>query len=69
MLCIIGTGTTILPGSILEEGAAIGAMSLVKGKVEPWSIWGGIPCKPIKERLKNPLKMEKEYFSVNKEEN
>ena len=67
--CIIGTGTTILPGSILEEGAAIGAMSLVKGKVEPWSIWGGIPCKPIKERLKNPLKMEKEYFSVNKEEN
>ena len=67
--CIIGTGTTILPGSILEEGAAIGAMSLVKGKVEPWSIWGGLPCKPIKERLKNPLKMEKEYFSVNKEEN
>ena len=54
---IVGSGSTILPGSIIEEGVAIGAMSLVKGKTEPWSIYCGIPCKKIKERSKKLLEL------------
>lgn len=53
---IIGTGASILPGTVIEEGCAIGAMSLVKGKTEPWGIYAGCPIKFIKERRKDMLK-------------
>ncbi len=47
---IIGTGSTILCGSTLGEGTSVGAMSLVKGMLEPWYIYAGVPCKKIKPR-------------------
>ncbi len=59
---IIGTGCTVLPGSVLEEGAVMGAMSLVKGTVASWSIVAGIPAKKIKNRLQDLLKLEKEFL-------
>lgn len=46
----IGTGSTILPGAILSEGSAIGAMSLVKDTLEPWFIYVGVPCLKLKRR-------------------
>lgn len=52
---IIGAGTSILPGVTIEEGCAIGAMSLVKTNTEPWGIYAGIPVKLIKKRSKNML--------------
>ena len=52
---IIGTGTSILPGVDIGEGCAIGAMSLVKKSCKSWGIYGGIPCKFIKERSKRLL--------------
>lgn len=48
----VGTGSTILPGVVLEEGTAVGAMSLVKSSLEGWKIYVGIPCKAIGERSK-----------------
>ena len=54
---IIGTGTSILPGVIIEEGCAIGAMSLVKSSTEPWGIYAGIPLEYIKPRNKEMLKL------------
>ena len=59
--CIVGTGSTILPGVILGEGTAVGAMSLVKNDTEPWKIYAGIPCVVKKERMKEPLRLEAEY--------
>ncbi len=53
---VVGTGSTILPGAILPDGVAIGAMSLVKTKLDPWAIYAGIPCKKIKERTKKLLR-------------
>ena len=35
---IIGSGCVILPGSIIEEGAAVGAQALVKGRLSSWTI-------------------------------
>ena len=43
----IGAGTKILKGSKIKTGAVIGAMSLVKGNIEEYSINVGIPCKKI----------------------
>lgn len=52
---LIGTGCTVLPGSIIGEGSAIGAMSLVKSPLDEWGIYAGIPCRRIKEREKGIL--------------
>lgn len=62
---IIGTNCTILPGVVLEEGASIGAMSLVKNDIPAWTINAGIPCRVIKERSKKLL----DYAQLHKTEN
>ena len=46
----IGAGVKVLKGSYISEGAVIGAMGLVNGFVEPYSINVGIPVKKISER-------------------
>jgi len=48
----IGAGCILLPKIILNEGVAIGAMSLVNKDAEAWTIYAGIPAKPIKIRSK-----------------
>ena len=52
----IGSGSIILPDLIINEGVAIGAMSLVKKSIEEWSIYGGNPLKFIKKRKKGLLR-------------
>ncbi len=59
---IIGTGTTILPAVLIGEGAAVGAMSLVKESLEPWGIYVGIPCKMIRDRKRDLLNLETEFL-------
>jgi galactoside O-acetyltransferase len=58
---VVGTGSTILPGVTLNEGAAIGAMSLVKTDVEEFTICIGIPAKEIKKRSKKILEVENKF--------
>ncbi len=58
---IIGSGCIILPGVRLEEGTALGAMSLCKQSTQPWKIYAGIPAKIIKDRSRELLKYEKEF--------
>ena len=55
---IIGSNSVILPGASIGEGCAIGALSLVKGIVEPWYIYGGNPLVQIKKRSKKLLDEE-----------
>ncbi|MBO7573837.1 MAG: acyltransferase [Bacilli bacterium] len=59
---IVGLHSVILPNAYLAEGVALGAMSLLAKPTEPWGIYVGIPCKRIKERLKDCLEMEKEIY-------
>lgn len=49
--CWLGANVTILKGSVIEDGAVIGAKSLVKGTINENTINVGIPCKQIKERV------------------
>ncbi len=60
---LVGSGSTILPGTILEEGVSIGAMSLVKNNCKSFTIYAGIPVKQIKPRLKNIIELEKNFLS------
>ena len=46
----IGTGSVVLPGGILGDGTAVGAMSLIKDNLKPWSVYVGVPCRFLKER-------------------
>jgi dTDP-4-amino-4,6-dideoxy-D-glucose acyltransferase len=50
---VVGTGSTILPGVILEDGCAVGAMSLVNKSFAPNSIIVGIPARLVKQRKEN----------------
>jgi len=59
---IVGAGSVILPGVILHEGSAIGAMSLVKDSMPEWMICVGIPAKPVKKREKTIIELEKELL-------
>ena len=55
---IIGCGATILPGVILEEGVAIGAMSLVQMNCKSNMIYTGNPLKKLIPRSKDYKKLE-----------
>lgn len=48
--CWLGANVTVLKGSIINNGAVVGAKGLVKGEVEAYSINVGIPCKKLKYR-------------------
>lgn len=54
--CSTGTGTIIMPGVTIGEGAIIGAGSLVTKDVPPWTIAMGRPAKVIKEIPQRSMK-------------
>ena len=60
---IIGAATTIIGPCTIGEGSSIGSMSLVFKDLAPWKIFAGIPAKPIKERSKKLLELEKELIT------
>jgi acetyltransferase-like isoleucine patch superfamily enzyme len=62
---IVGAGSIIMPGVTLNEGTAIGAMSLIRKTTDEWSIYVGNPAKRIKSRKKDLLNMEKHYLEIN----
>lgn len=60
---IIGAGSVILPGTIIPEGVAIGALSLVRGALEPWTIYAGAPARKIRPRSRELLQRGAELIS------
>jgi dTDP-4-amino-4,6-dideoxy-D-glucose acyltransferase len=55
---IVGAGSVILPGVTLEEGVAIGALSLVTKDCQSFGIYMGIPAKRINGRKRDLLELE-----------
>lgn len=64
---IVGSGSIILPGVTLEEGVAVGALSLVTKNCEAFGIYAGSPAKRIKERKRDLLELEKQFLSSKSE--
>lgn len=60
---IVGSGSIILPGAILEEGVAVGALSLVKGTCEAFGVYAGNPARKISERRRDLLRIEQDFLS------
>ena len=62
---IVGAGSIIMPGVTLNEGTAVGVMSLIRENTEPWSTYIGNPSKKIKNRSKDLLLLEKKFIKKN----
>lgn len=51
----VGAGSLILPGAEIEEGAAVGAMSMVRTSLAGWRIYSGDPLQDLGERSRDLL--------------
>lgn len=47
----IGANCVVMPGTIIREGALLGAGSFAKGELKPWTVYAGSPAKPISKRV------------------
>jgi len=47
---VVGAGTVVLPGAVLEEGATVGALSLVAKTLAAWTVYAGTPARRIAAR-------------------
>jgi dTDP-4-amino-4,6-dideoxy-D-glucose acyltransferase len=61
---IIGAGSIVLPGVTLEEGVAIGALSLVKKDCQSFGIYMGSPAKKIGDRKRDLLELEIKFTNL-----
>jgi galactoside O-acetyltransferase len=49
---VIGANSIVLPGTRLEDGAMVGALSLARGKLGAWKVHAGVPAKVVGDRDK-----------------
>jgi galactoside O-acetyltransferase len=59
MPSFIGAGSIVLPGVTLEDGAGVGALSLVREDVGPFEMVAGIPARRIGSRARTVLELER----------
>ncbi|WP_347505904.1 acyltransferase [Pseudomonas anguilliseptica] len=60
---IVGAGTVILPRVTANEGASVGALSLVTKDLESWSIYSGTPARKLRDRSRDLLELERELLA------
>ena len=59
---IIGCGSVILPGVVLEDGVAVGALSLISKSCTAFGVYAGNPARRIRERKRDLLEIEKNFL-------
>lgn len=59
---ILGANSTVLPGVTINEGCAIGAMTLVTKSLDSWGIYTGVPAKRIRTRSRKLEVLEQEFL-------
>ena len=53
---LLGCQTVVLPGAVLPEGMATGAMTLVtQQQYEPWTLYVGVPARPVRRRQRETI--------------
>lgn len=58
---IIGSGSVVLPGVILEEGVSVGALSLVNKNCFTLGIYVGVPARRIGDRKRRIFDLEMQF--------
>ncbi len=59
---VIGAHSCVLPGVTIGDGCALGAFSLVNKNIKAGMIAAGIPCKAVKLRKKDHIRLEKKFL-------
>jgi len=59
---IVGVGSVVLPGVRIEEGVAVGALSLVNKDCSAFGIYYGNPVRRIAERSRHLLELEQQFL-------
>ena len=59
---IVGAGSVILPGVVLEEGVAVGALSVIRKNCTAWGIYAGNPARRVAERNRDLLQRAQDYL-------
>lgn len=60
--CVVGSGCVVLPGASIGDGCAVGALSLVRGELAPWTVQGGVPARVLRERRRDLLELERQLL-------
>lgn len=60
---IIGSGSVILPGVVLEDGVAVGALSLVNKSLAGFAIYSGVPARKVSIRKRGLLEQESRFLA------
>lgn len=59
----VGANSIIMPNVNIEDGVAVGALSLVNKSLSSWGVYAGIPASFIKERKKDLIKLKEDFFN------
>ncbi|TAM59933.1 MAG: acyltransferase [Rhodanobacter sp.] len=63
---IVGAGSVILPGVILHDGVAIGALALVTHDCAEFGVYAGVPARRISARSRHLLILESQMAAQGK---
>jgi dTDP-4-amino-4,6-dideoxy-D-glucose acyltransferase len=59
---IVGSGSVILHGVVLEEGVAVGALSLITKSCKSFGVYAGNPARRVNERKRDLLDVEQRFL-------
>jgi galactoside O-acetyltransferase len=59
---VIGSGSVVLPGAVLEDGVAVGALSMMRGHSPAFGIYAGVPARRLRERSRDLLELERRFM-------
>jgi len=55
MFASLGTNVVVHPEVTVAEGSVVGSCSLVTEDTEPWTIYHGVPARPVRERRREKM--------------
>jgi galactoside O-acetyltransferase len=59
---VIGSGSIVLPGAVLEDDVAVGALSMMRGHCSAFGVYAGVPARRICERKRDLLEVEQRFL-------
>jgi galactoside O-acetyltransferase len=59
---VLGAGTIVLPGVVIEEGTVTGAMTLVRRSLPGWGVYVGVPARLLRPRSRGLLALAEELL-------